>query len=112
VSKFGRGILGINMQMLIKKKIVIRTLGMVELKDCHTRDLIATAMKECMNLYGIQIEQLYSITSDNGANMVAAIDDLAEFQDMQIEMQDLEKDLGKTHFYLDRNFFLNSYFYF
>lgn len=71
-SRYGRSVLGINVQFfsLTERKIVIRTLGIIELKKRHTSSYLQSRVNEILELYAIDQRNVYTFTSDNGANMI------------------------------------------
>lgn len=69
-SRLDRSILGVNVQYVDNGKIKINTLAMLELKDRHTAEYLLDKILYVLNKYGIDVKQIYSFTSDNGANMV------------------------------------------
>ncbi|XP_062703027.1 uncharacterized protein LOC115256375 [Aedes albopictus] len=65
-SRFHRHILGINVQYVLDGKIVIRTLGMVEIKERQTAAFLKEKILDVIQSYGMSIEQIFSVTVDNG----------------------------------------------
>lgn len=74
VTKNHRGILGINAQYYSEGKIHLRTLGMVQMHVRHNAENIRDLIVECLRSYAISMDQVYSYTSDNAANMIASHD--------------------------------------
>lgn len=81
-SRLGRSILGINIQFfsLIEKRIVIRTIGMIEMKRKHTSENIHSMISKVLQDFEIDKRQISSFTCDNGANIIASA---KKFQDYQ-----------------------------
>ncbi|XP_067213908.1 uncharacterized protein [Linepithema humile] len=73
VTRLDRSFLGINMQYIKNSKILLRTLGLAELKEKHTGAYLTTIIRNICNRYNIHMDQVYTITTDNGANMLKAI---------------------------------------
>lgn len=69
-TKNNRGILGINTQYAEGGKIVLRTLGMCELKKRHTGEEMAKTIEENLSSYGVSMNQIHSFTSDNARSML------------------------------------------
>lgn len=69
-SRLDRSILGINIQYVLRDKIILRTLAMREMKERHTSAYIKDVVMQVLELYEISLHQIYTITTDNGANMV------------------------------------------
>ncbi|GFQ82084.1 zinc finger BED domain-containing protein 4 [Trichonephila clavata] len=72
-TRLNRSILGINAQLIIGGRINLFTLGMTELKDKHTGIYIKNMVEKVLEKYNIDIQQIYSITTDNGANMISFV---------------------------------------
>jgi len=79
-SRLDRSILGLNAQFIHNAKIIVKTLAMIELKEKHTSDYIVQQILNTLDKYDISSNNIYSFTSDNGANMVKAGNVLANFQ--------------------------------
>ncbi|KAH8357398.1 hypothetical protein KR084_004227, partial [Drosophila pseudotakahashii] len=62
-TRMDKAILGINMQMIkssiIKKEIIVRTLGMVQLFSSHTGMYIKNKIVDILDEYGISINQIF-----------------------------------------------------
>ena len=58
---------------------MIRTVGLIELKERHTADYIAELIHSCLLSYQVEISQIVSLTTDNAANMGATVKRLNEF---------------------------------
>lgn len=76
VTKYARSILGINAQYVLEDKLVVRTIGMIEMEKSHTGAYIAELVVQKLEYYGIHIEQIYAATMDNGKNVVKSTKDL------------------------------------
>ncbi|XP_070132568.1 uncharacterized protein [Drosophila bipectinata] len=80
-----QAILGVNLQIIhssmSKAEIVIKTLGMIQLRHSHTGKYIQEKIMEIINDYGITLDQVFSITSDNGKNMIKAVQILNDGSD-------------------------------
>lgn len=73
-----RSILGVNVQLIVNKKIVIYTLAMVELKKKHTAQNLQAEIENILKNFQINIKQIYSITTDNGRNLVKCVELLSQ----------------------------------
>lgn len=69
-SRHGRSFLGLNIQFVQDGKILIRTLGVVELTDKHTSEHLKNVIFGVFEKFNISINNIYSFTSDNAANML------------------------------------------
>lgn len=72
--KNDRSFLGLNVQYTIDDAVELKLLGMIELNQAHTSLYIKEVMQSCLRQYDISMDQVISITTDNGANMLAMID--------------------------------------
>lgn len=98
-SKHNKSILGINIQFIKDDQLKIVTIGMRELEKSHTSEYICTVLMETLEEFGISISQIYSITTDNGANMIKSIkllnmiENFHELDDIDLEnYEDLDDD--------------------
>jgi hypothetical protein len=90
-TKHQRSILGVNAQFLDNGKMEIRTLGMIELTQRHTSDYLKSEIENLLDQFGLSIKQLYSITVDNGANVVKMVKILEQEQYDSLEREDFEE---------------------
>ncbi|XP_070073345.1 uncharacterized protein [Drosophila takahashii] len=79
-ERCNRGILGVNVQFIENGKIVIKTLGLIELTKSHTSQNLCSEVQSIMDDFCIKKEQIYSITTDIGRNMVKAVDLLNKWE--------------------------------
>ncbi|XP_062716790.1 uncharacterized protein LOC115265845 [Aedes albopictus] len=77
-SRFGRHILCINAQYELNHEVMTRTLCMIEVKESQTAKFLKIQILEVLKRFNISLDQIFSITSDNGANMIAAAKKLQE----------------------------------
>lgn len=72
-SRFDKSVLGVNIQLYSRseKKLVVRSLGMVELEDKHTAKFLEEEINKILRLYNINLRNVYTFTSDNGSNMLS-----------------------------------------
>lgn len=70
-TRLDRDVLGINIQFMKKKTQTIRTIGMIELKKRHTAQAIKDDVMRVLRSFGISVDKIYTITTDNGSNMLA-----------------------------------------
>ncbi|GFR16369.1 zinc finger BED domain-containing protein 4 [Trichonephila clavata] len=85
---------------------------MTELKDKHTGIYIKNMVEKVLEKYNFYIQQIYSITTDNGANMISFVNLLgSEIEDEVIEMEN-ENFETRDHFedgvFFDHNFSFNK----
>lgn len=72
-TKNNKSLIGISLQYIVRGNILVRSIGMIEMKESHTAVYISKLMKECLTLYNISTKQIISITSDNASNMIAMV---------------------------------------
>lgn len=75
-TRMNRAILGVNIQYVEKSLIVLRTLDMIQLEQKHTGEYLVSVLINILTSYDIKLEQIYTITTDNGSNMLKAIREL------------------------------------
>ena len=63
---------------------------MVELNNRHTGKFLKTKILEILSQYEILLEQIFTVTCDNGANMIAAVKHLQS--DAQVMFNPLEDE--------------------
>lgn len=90
-SRHGKSFLGINVQFIQNKKIQLRTLSIKLLEERHTAEYLNTVLKETLERYEVPITNVYTCTSDNGANMVKLTKLLRDDQD-QCLAENYEED--------------------
>ncbi|XP_021694276.1 uncharacterized protein LOC110674301 [Aedes aegypti] len=64
-SRYHRHVLGINVQFVLDGKFVIRTLGMVEIRERQTAAFLKTKILDVLQSYGVSLDQIFSVTVDN-----------------------------------------------
>lgn len=72
-TRFNRSIFGINIAYMKDSEVKIHTIGMHVLKKQHTSVYLRDVIKDHLQKYNISLNQLISITSDNGANLIKTI---------------------------------------
>lgn len=80
-TRKGRSILGVNAQYLKDTKMTVRTLGMIDIKVAQTAENIRQEVHKILAEFHIDLDQVYTITTDNGANFVKAVELLRKDQD-------------------------------
>lgn len=74
-SKNGRSIISIDAQYMCNGEIILRCLGMLEMKKhSHTARNIKDTIWECLTKYGIKSKQIFSLTTDNASNMISLVE--------------------------------------
>lgn len=76
VTRHSRSLLGINVQFASESKMVTYTLAVKELKECHTGVYIKQIILNSLKEFDVSLNQIYTITSDNGRNMIKATKEL------------------------------------
>jgi bifunctional polynucleotide phosphatase/kinase len=77
-TRLDRALLGINLQFNQKGKIQLYTLAIIEVKKSHTAVNFEQILLDVFCVFGIKLWQVYSITTNNGANMLKACRILAQ----------------------------------
>lgn len=73
-TRLNRSFLGINVQYMMDGVISLRTLACRELYESHTGVYLMEVILEVLKEYGITLFQIYTFTSDNGANIVKCVE--------------------------------------
>ena len=68
-----RSILGINIQLTKNGKLTLRTIAMKEFTHRHTTEFIKNTLAKVLEQYEIFVSQIYTITTDNGTNMLKSV---------------------------------------
>lgn len=76
VTKNSRSIFGFSVQLLIDGKHKVRSIGMIELHHRHTAVYLAEVLCTRLDLYEINLKQIFTITTDNAANVQKMIRDV------------------------------------
>lgn len=112
-SRRGRSVLGINVQYIIRKKVVVRTLGLVDLEVAHTAENIKNEVLKLIEAYGLSLGQIYSVTTDNGANFVKAVEllrrEIALYRESKAAEMLVESDYEEESEDLDQEDQMNDY---
>ena len=87
-SRHGRSFLGINVQYIMAGKIKVRTLSVQELRDNATSEYLLSIINSVLQTFGIDIEDVYSFTTDNGSNMIKLRKLIADAQKASIQTDD------------------------
>lgn len=72
-TKNRRDLLGVALQYISNGRVIIRSIGMIQLTKSHTGELIKTEILKCLEVFGLTSNQVISFTTDNGSNMIAAV---------------------------------------
>lgn len=89
-TRHNRSVIGINIKYMVNGIPVIRTIGMHSLRFAHTAENIRKLIIEKLNEYELSLENVFSITTDNGANLLKTIAELN--QEYQNERQNLSEN--------------------
>ena len=79
-TRLNRSILGVNAQYIKDGKPILRTLAMKEMTYRHTSEYIKACVLGVLESYEVSLDQVFSITSDNGANIIKSITLLSNAQ--------------------------------
>lgn len=80
-----RSILGFSIQFINNGKHVIRSIGMIELKESHTGVYIAKLITDRLKELDIKLNQIVTITTDNGANVLKMVRDMEHHLQKEID---------------------------
>lgn len=93
-TRLCRSFLAVNVQYIDKNEIVIKTLA-IKLKERHSAQYIKNIILKILSIYDFNPDQIYSITCDNGRNMIKAAEILNEYVDIDVN-DDNESDISIT----------------
>ncbi|CAG5001392.1 unnamed protein product [Parnassius apollo] len=97
-----RQFLGLNIQYIREGKIVLRNVGIMELHQRNTAEFLKDCVTFMLSRFGIEIKQLNSITTDNGANMLSMVkkidERIREAPEIFESLED-ETDVDDTDYY-------------
>ena len=85
-KRLSRSVVGINVQFIENGKVQLRNLATVELKERQTGLALKKIVENTADEFGIRLRNLYSATTDNGANVLLAIRLLAAEQEQTVEV--------------------------
>lgn len=93
-TRLGRSILGVNAQFISNGNVEVRILAMLEMNDRHTAENLKKEIERILTRYDCTLQQVVSITTDNGANMVKCVALLENAQGEEITIDDevIEED--------------------
>lgn len=77
-SRHNRSVLGINIEYMINGSPVIRTIGMHTLHFASTAENLRKVIVDKLKEYELNLGNIFSITTDNGANILKAVAELNE----------------------------------
>uniref|UniRef100_A0A034WXN7 Zinc finger BED domain-containing protein 4 n=1 Tax=Bactrocera dorsalis TaxID=27457 RepID=A0A034WXN7_BACDO len=89
-TRHDRAILGINVQIITSNKLEIFTLAMLKLKQKHTAQYLTTKIENVLKSFNIDKAQVYAVTTDNGRNMVKAVELLSLHSDDEESDSEIE----------------------
>lgn len=107
VTKQKRSIFGVSIQFIKAGKVRVRSIGMIELEESHTGIYLANVICDRLKWYGIDLKQILTVTTDNGANVLKMVRDMDEIlqdatpngndaQSRSQSSEQLETDLTET----------------
>jgi hypothetical protein len=98
-SRLQRTVFGISAQYSKDNRVQYHTLAMKELFGPHpsTSKNLANIIKETLKIYDVSLDQVVSITSDNGANMLLASKILSLDTDVIADEDDEDDDEYELH---------------
>lgn len=87
-TKNKRAVFGVSVQFIVGKKLIVRSLGLIELEKRHSGKYLSKVLFERLKQYGITKRQVLSITTDNGKNVKKMIRDFDEIDPTCLNTQD------------------------
>lgn len=108
-TRLDRTFFAVNVQYIENASVVIKTLGMAEMWDRSTSNYLREKLLYIIRKYKINLDQIYTITSDNGANMLKltrSMNDILREEDISDDESD--SDLEYSDQLLEVNFQSND----
>ena len=72
-TRMDRAILGINIQLIKNGKLSLKTIAMKELTHRQTDEYIKNTVAEVLEQYEISVSQIYTVATENGANILKSV---------------------------------------
>lgn len=85
VTKNQRSIFGISVQFIIDGELKIRSLGMIELIESHTAVYLAEILCERLKVLGINLKQVFTITTVSGSNVLKMVRDIDNILHQEVD---------------------------
>lgn len=76
VTKRDRSIFGVSVQYTIDSVKKVRCIGMINLEESHTGLYLADLIVQRLLLFGVNVKQVITMTTDNGSNVLKMVRDL------------------------------------
>lgn len=93
VTRLNRLFFGINIQYCHDSAIHLRNIVLDELTDSNTEDNLKNVIFDICKKFGIETSQIYTMTIDNGRNMVKAVKLMGkEINRTDVENEETKKD--------------------
>ncbi|XP_031621984.1 uncharacterized protein LOC116340010 [Contarinia nasturtii] len=75
-TKHNRSILGVSIQYSVDGNLKIRSIGFIQLSESHTGIYLAEMIVNRLEELGIELKQIFTITTDNGKNILKMVRDV------------------------------------
>ena len=93
VTKFRRSYLGINIQTRIDDRFYCISLGVIRLAQSHTAEYLKNVILQHLMKFGIEEKHVYSITTDNSANLLKMVRILNKNASVNVAEPETESDI-------------------
>lgn len=91
-SRNGKSFLGVNAQYISNGRLQLRTLSAKLLGERHTGDYLLRVIKEILKEYDVSGKNIYSCTTDNGANMIKLVNLLQDETTQELSNPDSNEE--------------------
>lgn len=105
-SRYNRAVLGVNIAYFHAGHIQIKTIGMHVLHYSHTAAHIKDTLVQNLLDFNIRLEQILSVTTDSGKNLLKMIADM----NSELEGQDIAEAESDEEEFIDNTIFDASYY--
>lgn len=69
---------GITLHFIVGSQFVYRCLGVIEIKGRHNFENIKKCVVDKLKIYGLTLDDIFAVITDNGSNIVKAFNDYQE----------------------------------
>ena len=93
-TRLGRHFIALNVQYCNDQKQVCKTLAVREVKSVATGNELSRIILDILNDFDIELSQIYSITTDNGSNVLATSNLISNAVGVELDQMSLNDNLG------------------
>lgn len=91
-TRMDRSFLGINIQYVRSGELCLKTLGVSEIIGPHTAENLRLLLQQTLAKFSLRLDDVLSITTDNGANMISCTKIINEGRDRKTDEDQSESE--------------------